>query len=274
MDYIEVEMDFNPVEPWRDIAISEMGEEGFDSFVETKTGVKGYIPEKHFSQEWAESYGQREYVKNIEWKKIEDQNWNAKWESNFEPVIIEDQIVIKAPFHNQSFDAPIVVTIQPQMSFGTGHHQTTWMMSKRLNEIDLDGKEVLDMGTGTGVLAILAEIKGAKYVYAPDIDEWSFNNAIENIALNDCSNIEVALGDHQLLAGKIFDVIAANINKNVLIEQFSVYSRCLKPEGKLLISGFFATDQEDLKKVANENGFIFEDTLTKDGWAMMQFKKA
>ena len=271
MDYIEFEIEFDQLEPWRDILVSLLAEKGFDSFVETKSGLQSYIPKSNYNEEDFEEIRTFEHVVSVDVKVIEDQNWNAKWEENFEPVLIENKIAIKAPFHKGEFVQDLVLTIQPQMSFGTGHHQTTWLMAKRLYELDLNGKNMLDMGTGTGVLAILAEKRGASAVFAPDIDEWSFNNAKENCALNNCYKIEVALGDHQTITDKSFDVIAANINKNVLIEHFLVYSKCLKTSGKLLISGFFETDVNDLVQTAQEHGFIFEETFTREGWAMVQF---
>ncbi|MEZ4923893.1 MAG: 50S ribosomal protein L11 methyltransferase [Crocinitomicaceae bacterium] len=272
MNYIELRVEFSEVHPWRDIMIAQLGELGFESFVETKTGLNSYIPETIFDAGIIDDLKEQQGIANLDYSLIEDQNWNAKWEENFEPVFVDDLLVIRAPFHSPDLKAKMVVTIQPQMSFGTGHHQTTWLMAKKLFELDLTGKEVLDMGTGTGVLAIVAEKLGAKKVFAPDIDEWSFRNALENVALNNCEKIEVALGDDQTIKGRSFDLIIANINKNVLIQHFSVYSECIKPGGMMLISGFFETDQGDLKKEAGNHGFIFEETFTKDEWAMMQFK--
>ncbi|MBD3638412.1 MAG: 50S ribosomal protein L11 methyltransferase [Crocinitomicaceae bacterium] len=229
------------------------------------------MPENKFQKRVVSEIQETEGVGAVSFNLIRDQNWNAKWEENFDPVIIEDKVVIKAPFHKEQFNTNLEIIIQPQMSFGTGHHQTTWLMAKRLYELDLKGKDVLDMGTGTGVLAILAEKRGAAKVFAPDIDEWSFKNAKENCQMNNCERIEVVLGDHQTITDKSFDIIVANINKNVLIEQFSVYSDCLKSSGKLLISGFFETDQTELINKAKEHGFIFEQTYTKDEWAMIEF---
>lgn len=271
MNYVELNIEFTEVHPWRDIMLSVLGEKEFDSFVETKTGLQSYIPENKYSEEIEKEVRQMQGVVSVNVKVIEDQNWNAKWEENFDPVVIEDKVAIKAPFHQQKFDQALVVTIQPQMSFGTGHHQTTWLMAKRLFELDLKDKEVLDMGTGTGVLAIVAEKRGAKSIFAPDIDEWSFNNAKENCELNNCKHIEVALGDDSTIENREFDVIAANINKNILIQHFSVYSKALRSSGKLLISGFFETDQDDLIKEATQHGFVFEEIYTKEGWAMMEF---
>jgi ribosomal protein L11 methyltransferase len=273
MDYIEFQIEFSKVHPWRDILVSKLDVIGFESFVETKMGLNSYIAENNFKEEELKFIEAIEDVKKTDWTLIKDQNWNAKWEENFDPVFVEDKLVIKAPFHTQDFDQKMAITIQPQMSFGTGHHQTTWLISNRCFDLDLVGKTVLDMGTGTGVLAILAEKLGATNIFAPDIDQWSFNNAIENVAMNECNNIEVALGDDKLLKGRSFDILIANINKNILIQHFSVYSDCLKDGGKMLISGFFATDTADLIEEASKHGFIFEETFTKDEWAMMQFRK-
>lgn len=272
MNYIELNIEFKALEPWRDILVSQLAEEGFESFVETNTGLLSYIAEKEFEESMLASLKNIEAIDQFRTKVIQDQNWNATWEENFDPVIVEDKLAIIAPFHKEEFSQSMVITIQPQMSFGTGHHQTTWLASKRFFDLDLSDKSVLDMGTGTGILAILAEILGAKSVYAPDIDEWSYNNAQENIALNNCNKIEVALGDDQLLRGRSFDVIVANINKNVLLQQFPTYAEVIVDGGTLLISGFFETDKEDLVQAAGKLGFIFEQIFTKDEWALVQFK--
>ncbi|MFT4600462.1 MAG: ribosomal protein L11 methyltransferase [Arenicella sp.] len=271
MDHIQLIIEFSKVYPWRDVLISDLDQLGFESFVETKLGLESYIAENKFENEKIQYINDIEEVVSVSHKVIKDENWNAKWEENFDPVLVEDKLVIKAPFHKEEFNQKLEVTIQPQMSFGTGHHQTTWLISKRLFELDIADKRVLDMGTGTGVLAIIAEKLGAINVFAPDIDQWSYNNAIENIALNNCDKIEVALGDDKLLEGREFDLLIANINKNILIKHFSVYSASLAKAGKMLISGFFATDAEDLKIEAAKHGFIFEYTFNKDEWAMMQF---
>ena len=273
MNYIELEVEFDQLYPGRDVLQAELLLLGFDSFVETKTGLQSYIGEKDFDEAKLTHINQVPGFKSSSWKKIEDQNWNARWEENFDPVFVEDKLVIRAPFHTDSFSQKMEVVIQPQMSFGTGHHQTTWLISKRLFDLELDDKSVLDMGTGTGVLAIIAEKLGAKSVFAPDIDEWSYNNAIENCKLNACKSIEVVLGGHETIEGRTFELVIANINKNILIQHFSVYSKALKSKGKLLISGFFATDALDLATEAAKHGFIFEDTFIKDEWAMMQFGK-
>lgn len=272
MNYIELTINFKEVDPWRDILVSHLAEKGFESFVETKSGLQSYIPQNDFSEALLSDLGDFEAIENSNVKLIEDENWNAEWEKNFDPVFVEDKLAIIAPFHQGEFSQEMKITIQPQMSFGTGHHQTTWLASKRMFELSLEGKRVLDMGTGTGILAILAEKLGAANVYAPDIDEWSYRNAIENVALNGCTKIRVEQGDNTLLFGKEFDVIIANINKNILISHFETYSNALVNGGTLLISGFFKTDQTDLVDQASQFGFIFERIDTKEDWALIQLK--
>lgn len=272
MDYVELTITFNEIDPWRDIMVSNLAEKGFESFVETKWGLQSYIPENMFSENMLADLKNVEAISEFSFKTIMDENWNAEWEKNFDPVLVEDKLAIVAPFHQGHFSQQIVITIQPQMSFGTGHHQTTWLMARRLFELDLDHKHVLDMGTGTGVLAILAEKLGAEKIYAPDIDQWSFRNAQENAQLNYCKNVTVDLGDHTLLKNKAFDLIIANINKNVLISHFEHYAKAMPNGGKLLISGFFETDMADLVNAAEKFGFVFERIFTKDEWALIQFE--
>lgn len=272
MDYVELEINFKEVNPWRDIAVSELSDWGFESFVETKTGLLSYIPVEIFNEEIKAKVNDLTGVSGFDFKNIPDENWNSKWEENFNPVYVEDKLAIVAPFHKSYETRPMVIEIQPQMSFGTGHHQTTWLISKRLFGLDLDGKSVLDMGTGTGVLAILAEKLGATDVDAPDIDIWSYENAKENAARNSCQYVKVFHGGHELI-NKSYDLVIANINKNVLIENFSVYSNALESGGKLLLSGFFTTDESDLIKVAENFGFNFEQSLNKDEWSMLEFNK-
>ena len=274
MNYIEVNIEFLEIDPWREIVISELAENGAESFVETKTGVSAYFPETKF--EGIEQVGLEKYdlfISSVSHKVIGQENWNAAWESNFDPVYVGNELAILAPFHSQNTTHKIKVLIQPQMSFGTGHHQTTWLMSQRLLSMSLKNKNVLDMGTGTGVLAILAEKLGAKFIFAPDIDEWAYQNAIDNCKLNNCLKIEWKLGGAELLVNHKFDVLIANINKNILVQQFSAYATVANEGATLLISGFFSTDIDELIAEAKKSGFIFENSYSKDEWALIEFIK-
>jgi len=274
MDYIELSIEFETLNPWREVTLSSLAEAGFESFVETAEGLDCYITKPTYSKDMLSILDSfKEHIKSFEVNTIKDKNWNAEWETNFDPVFVEDKLAIVAPFHTDSYEQQLIVKIQPQMSFGTGHHQTTWLASKKLFNLDVKGKRILDMGTGTGVLAIIADKLGADYVFAPDIDEWSFNNANENVELNGCSKIEVALGGDELLEGKQFDIIIANINKNILIQHYPVYAKALVSGGIMLNSGFFTTDKNDLVEEAEKNGFVFESIESKDEWAMLEFIK-
>jgi len=274
MDYIELTIEFSTISPWREITLSDLAVVGFESFTETAEGLNCYISEPNYSEDMLLILGNYDkYITSYQINKIKDKNWNAEWETNFDPVFVEDKLAIIAPFHTDKYEHQLIVKIQPQMSFGTGHHQTTWLASKKLFNLDVKRKRILDMGTGTGVLAIIAEKLGAEYVFAPDIDEWSFNNANENVELNDCSKIDVALGGAELLEGKQFDIIIANINKNILIQHFPIYAKALVSGGIMLNSGFFTTDKNDLVEEAEKYGFIFESIESKDEWAMLEFVK-
>jgi ribosomal protein L11 methyltransferase len=276
---IELIVNVTPRDPWTDIAISQFSEIGFDSFLETENGVVAYINEEDFQEDalMQESFlGEKsnEYSVDFSINKIPHQNWNALWESDFHPVFVEDKLTILAPFHENIEAKGVQIIIQPQMSFGTGHHQTTWMMTKAMMELETMPKRVLDMGTGTGVLAILAEKLGATDILAIDIESWSVENTIENVERNGGKQVESLCGDVELIAGRQFDLILANINKNVLKAHISAYSKALVSNGKLLLSGFFDTDAEEMCQVAAKEGFVFEKKFTKETWAALQFIKS
>jgi len=274
MRYIELNIEFFELEPWREIIVTVLAENGAESFVDTKTGCLAYFPEDIYPGiSTVERINYSEHIKSITEKVIEDQNWNASWEKNFEPVFVGNELAILAPFHSQNSKHLHKVIIQPQMSFGTGHHQTTWLMSERLLSLQVSGKLVLDMGTGTGVLAILAEKLGASSVFAPDIEEWAYNNALDNCKLNNCKNVQIAHGGAELLANKKFDILIANINKNILIQQFNSYAEVANKGAILLLSGFFNTDIDEIKLEAEKYGFIFENSYCKDEWALMELIK-
>ena len=278
MKYTQVNFDIDPLNPFRDILIADLSDYAYDSFENTDNGLKAYIPSDKFD----EMELRRLHVLQSEEAKITytveqlpEKNWNEVWESNFEPISVEDKCLIRAPFHisqPQKYKQEIV--IMPQMSFGTGHHQTTFLMIKEMFELDLNGKRVLDMGCGTGVLAILAEKLGSKEIYAVDIDEWSYRNTKENIKLNDCEKIEVDHGVVDLIKGKKFDLILANINRNVLLEDLPEYSNCLDKGGDLFLSGFFEADIEILKNKGESCHLEIIKTQLKDDWAMIHLKKS
>lgn len=276
METLELQIDLEPVRPWSEILIAELSELGFDSFVETRTGILAYAQvgldvDSIISETSLNSDAPVKY--KISQKVIAHENWNSLWESDFEPVYVEEYASILAPFHDDSNAKGEVVKIQPQMSFGTGHHQTTWMMTKALFELNFMPKVVLDMGTGTGVLAIFAEKLGAEEILAIDIEDWSAENARENAALNGCSKIDVKCGDVDLIPEKQFGLIIANINKNILKAHMPVYANSLKTGGVLLLSGFFDSDVEEMTDFCAPFGLKLERKFKKDEWAALQLTK-
>src|SRR5690606_35835021 len=197
--------------------------------------------------------------------------WNQEWEKNFEPIEVDGKCTVRAPFHPQkNFEDEIV--IEPKMSFGTGHHETTFMMLQFILENDFEDKSVLDMGCGTAVLAILAEMRGASVLDAIDIDEWCFENSKENILKNNCENISVHLGDASLLREKSYDVIIANINRNILLNDMEIYSNSLNGGGDLYVSGFYSEDLPIIKTCCNNLGFEFVENKEKNKWVAAKFK--
>ncbi|PWL24395.1 MAG: 50S ribosomal protein L11 methyltransferase [Fluviicola sp. XM-24bin1] len=277
MDTLEVQITLNPKSPWNEILVAELADLGFDSFVETDNGVTAYgdagLDHQSILEQTSLHNGFEGSYK-IETKIIPHQNWNAQWEADFQPVYVENYASILAPFHDTDNAPGLIVTIQPKMSFGTGHHQTTWMMTKALFELDKIAPNVLDMGTGTGVLAIVAEKLGAEHVLAVDIEEWSAENAAENAQLNNCTKVETVWGDVDKIPSEPFGLILANINKNVLKAQMPVYSRNLEPNGTLLLSGFFETDIKEMETFCREYDLIPVKRFQKDEWAAIQLRKS
>jgi len=256
-----------------EILIAELGEVGFESFVENENGVAAYIQK----QDWHEAILEQiqilqsdelEITYDIE--EIEQVNWNMEWEKHFEPIQVDDIVSIRAPFHenpNLKYD----IVIEPKMSFGTGHHETTHLMIQQLLELDVTGKTVLDMGCGTGILAIFAEMRGATKLDAIDIDTWCYENSIENVERNNCKNIQVFEGDANLLGNKKYDVIIANINRNILLQDISTYSNCLEQNGILLLSGFYREDIPFIEEAASQNNLMLQKTLERNNWVSLKF---
>jgi ribosomal protein L11 methyltransferase len=271
--YIEYTFKVNPIQPASDILIAELGAAGFESFVENENGVLAYIQKNDWLENILDSIEilNNELFKiNYEIKEIEQENWNATWESNFNPIQVDEKCVVRAPFHEMpkvEFD----IVIEPKMSFGTGHHETTHMMLQHILDHDFKGKSVLDMGSGTGVLAILAAMKGAKPVDAIDIDHWCFLNAKENVLRNKCEHIKVYEGDASLLKNQKYDVIIANINRNILLSDIPQYAKCLNSKGILFLSGFYKNDIPLITAKCNEVALKFEKNLQKNNWVAVKY---
>jgi ribosomal protein L11 methyltransferase len=275
MNYIQFLAKVSPLVMGREILIAELAEIGFESFVDTEDGFEAYIQETDFDESNIE---QISLLSNEEFKidytinKIAQQNWNEQWEKSFDPIFVDEKCMIRAPFHEKPTDNVIDIIIEPKMSFGTGHHETTHLIVSRLLNLDLNDKSVLDMGCGTGILAILAKKRNCGKVLAIDNDEWAYTNSVENCERNNV-DIEVILGDANQIKTNKFDVIIANINRNILLRDMHFYADALNINGLLLLSGFFSIDKEVLTEEANKIGMtlIFENT--KNEWTMLEFVK-
>lgn len=276
MKYIEVSFTMDDTGMFRDLLVDTLGNEGpYESFVETKEGLKAYVPvdkyDRHFLEVTAETFP---VPLKYEVTEMPDKNWNEEWEREHKAVLVEYNggcVWVRAPFHPHREDVNYELIIEPKMSFGTAHHPTTYMMLSYVAELDMQGKRVLDMGCGTAVLGILAKMRGASYVEGVDIDEWAFNNARENAATN---NVEIALklGDATTLQGH-FDIIIANINRNILLADMERYAAVLNAGGTLLLSGFYEADEAALVVRAKELGMTLKSKKNRDGWSSLQLVK-
>ena len=278
MNYIEVEIIINPHSTEiSEIIVAELSEVGFESFVDIENGLQAYIQDKLFDNEILKAILDAEKYTNYQLKyttkTIPAQNWNAVWESNFDPMFISDQIVVKAPFHNIHGNFKYEILIEPKMSFGTGHHETTSLVMEHMLKMDFIGKTVLDMGCGTGILAILASKMGASDITAIDFDEWAYNNSLENFERNQCQQIKAIMGMAEAIPLKQNDIILANINKNVLLNDIKEYSKVLKSNGLLILSGFYQDDVNDIELEANKNLLFLQDKKMKNNWTACIFKK-
>lgn len=273
--YIAYEFTIEPLQPASEILIAELGQVGFESFVEHETGITAYIQKQDWNESILDSVfiiTSPEFDIQYQFEEIAQTNWNAEWEKNFEPILVDETVSIRAPFHpNPNVEYDIV--IEPKMSFGTGHHETTHMMIQYILRLPLTGKRVLDMGCGTGILAIFAEMRGATELDAIDIDRWCYENSLENIERNQCSNIKVYEGDASLLNDQQYDVIIANINRNILLTDMAVYTACLAPKGVLLLSGFYQEDIPIIDEEVQQYGLQLEETLTRNQWVALKYVK-
>lgn len=277
MQYTETQLVFKPATPDnKDILTALLAEIGYDSFMETPTGLSAYILTDLFDEESTKNAiepvrGIFESL-SVESKPMPDVNWNAEWEKSFTPITVLDKCRIRAPFHEFDPNYQLDIIIEPKMSFGTGHHATTTLMIQQLFDIDLSGRKVLDMGCGTGVLAIASRKLGAQSAVAIDIDHWSVENSIENIGRNQLDGIEVLEGGVEAIKGS-FDIILANINRNILLDQMPTYASSLNNGGVLCLSGFYKSDLDIIKGKAQSLNLKFVKFIERDEWVSAKFSK-
>ena len=273
--YLGYHFTIEPKEIGSEILIAQLGEQAFESFIETDGGIVAYIQQELSFETILDEI---QILKSSEFKieysieQIAPINWNEEWEKNFEPIDVDGKCHVRAPFHSKT-NAQYDIIIEPKMSFGTGHHETTHMMIQHLLETNIENKKTLDMGCGTAILAILAELKGAQPIDAIDIDNWCYMNSIENIERNNCHQIAVYEGDATLLLNKNYDLIIANINRNILLNDMKTYSDCLNINGTLLLSGFYLEDIAVIDACCKKNNLEFEKQFERNNWASLKYKK-
>jgi ribosomal protein L11 methyltransferase len=269
MQYTVYTFQISPLIPGNDLVIASLSDLAFDSFQETEEGVEAFVP-SHLDNEELQNALLELTIEDVtihfSKKEMEDINWNAEWESQFDPIDVDNLCRVRAPFHEAKAGV-LDLIIEPKMSFGTGHHATTYLVLQKMFELDFKDKEVIDMGSGTAVLAIAAEKLGAKKVWAIDIDEWAYENAIENIERNNCTKIEALLGVEDLLEGKTADIFIANINRNILLAQAKHYENSTQSGAPLLLSGFYENDVPALLEAFS--AFEWKETRVRDEWTML-----
>ena len=273
--YIGYHFTIEPIELGSEILIAELGEKAFESFIETETGISAYVQKDLWSETILEDIqilDNSEFKINYTFEEIEQVNWNEEWEKNFEAIEVDGKCHVRAPFHEKT-NAEYDIVIEPKMSFGTGHHETTHMMIQHILETDFTNKKTLDMGCGTAILAILAEMKGAQPIDAIDIDNWCYLNSIENAERNNCNHISVYEGDASLLVDKKYDIIIANINRNILLNDMQHYVNCLNENGILFLSGFYTEDIPVISESCIAKGLTYEKQFEKNNWVALRFKK-
>jgi ribosomal protein L11 methyltransferase len=276
MIYTELEVKINPENPLMEILMVELGDIGFESFVDTETGMLAYIQQSDFDEakiKEIQILKENPAIFSYSFQQMEDKNWNEVWESNYEAVVIANRCGIRAPFHPENKDVEFDLVIEPKMSFGTAHHETTSMMIELLLKEDIKGKTTLDMGCGTSVLAILAAKLGGVNIVAIDNDEWAYMNSQENILRNNEADIKILLGDAKLLNNLHFDLIIANINRNILLNDIRIYAASLNQGGVLLMSGFYEQDIAVIKEECLKYNLYFNRYMSKNNWVAVKFYK-
>ena len=273
--YIGYYFTVTPLELGTEILLAQLGETAFESFVETETGLEAYVQKELWNDAILNDVAilnNPEFKITFEYKEIEQVNWNEAWETHFEPIDVDETCHVRAPFHPKTA-AQYDILIEPKMSFGTGHHETTHMMIQHLLATDVAGKKTLDMGCGTAILAILAEMKGAKPIDAIDIDNWCYLNSIENAERNNCFNISVYEGDAALLKNKKYDIIIANINRNILLNDMQTYANCLGKDGILFLSGFYTEDIAVIDACCEAYNLKLQNQLERNNWVALKYIK-
>ena len=271
--YIGYHFTIEPKELGSEILIAELGEKAFESFTETETGIDAFVQKELWDETILDGIfilQSEEFKINYTFEEIEQINWNEEWEKNFEPIEVDGKCHVRAPFHPKT-EAEFDIVIEPKMSFGTGHHETTHMMIQHLLEMDVTGLKTLDMGCGTAILAILAEMKGAQPIDAIDIDNWCYLNSIENAERNNCKHINVYEGDAALLQGKKYDLIIANINRNILLNDMQSYVDCLNAGGTILFSGFYEEDIPFIDNSCTEKGLTYIKKFQRNNWVSLKY---
>ena len=273
--YIGYHFTISPKEIGSEILIAELGEKAFESFTETENGISAFVQKDLWDEMILDNIQilqSEEFTIDYSFEEIEQVNWNEEWEKNFDPINVDGKCHVRAPFHPKT-DAEFDIIIEPKMSFGTGHHETTHMMIQHLLEMNVKGLKTLDMGCGTAILAILAEMKGAKPIDAVDIDNWCYLNSIENAERNNCKNITVYEGEAALLEGKNYDLIIANINRNILLNDMKTYVNSLNENGTLLLSGFYEEDIPFIDTSCQENGLKYIKKFQRNNWVSLKYTK-
>ena len=273
-NYLEFNFNISPLQPWNEILMAELIEIGFDSFTEEHNGILAYIQKDLFDDKQLQEINMfsNEAVEiSYTYQEMPNINWNEEWEKNFEPINVENQVSIRAEFHSNQ-NLPHEIIIQPKMSFGTGHHATTYLMIQQMLDMNFENKTVLDMGCGTSVLAIFAKQKGAGKTVAIDIDEWSVENSKENAERNNV-DLDISQGTADNLGAENFDIILANINRNILISDIPTYVSVLNDGGQLLLSGLCFFDVEDVLEVCNEQKLTLKRKLQREEWVSLLLEK-